>query len=480
MATADHHIEQFVLGTIMANAKAAVFVDMLTVDDFDKPHHQMVFHAIAGLVAKGQHASPHFLAPQFTGDLLGEGGMTLAEYVKLLAKQKAVAIELLPDYLRELKLHTARRLMAMLGPQIAEISADPGMDVTAFLGEVQDQIGKALAGIQQNRATEFTFAQVLDGIMANLRERREPRLVKTGLRDLDRKLGGLPRGELVILAGRPGMGKTTLVSSIMRQSAEQFGTVGHLFSLEMGRDAVSSRMLSDAAWNSQTPIPYENIDRGEVSEEQIERLFGIKAERIDPLPIVIDDQPAITIADMRARLERRQEKLLRQGSRLDLVVADHAGYIRASDRYRGMRVQELGEISKGFKAILRDLDAGGVLLSQLNRQTEQRENNRPMMSDLRESGNLEEDADTVAFAFRAYYYFQNAGKAKTDELEQRRQTAMEKTKHVMEIIFGKRRGGPVFTHVCSAFMGSNAIRDLADNRLQITEQDNYFGEEGAA
>lgn len=452
-------VEQNVLGTILADPKCLPFIPMLSVTDFDDPAHQMIFQAMYGLADQGRHPSPIFLAPQFSGDLMGADQRPMSEYLRELAARKCVERDRLVDYIRTLKEFAARRMMRAMGQQMLDVAGEPGVSVQDFLDEVAETASVSASAIRQQRVTAFSTGQLHDAVIADLRAKREANLVKTGIDALDKVMGGYPRGELSILAGRPSMGKSTAATSGMRNAAIRYDVSSLLISLEMRGASMYQRMLSDQVWNSHTPILYERIMRGQLEDYEIDRLdrAGAKLRELD---IEIEEQDALSIADIGIKARRYAEKLARKGRKLDTLIVDHMGFIQPSSRYRGSRVHEIGEITKGIKALAKELDCAGVALSQLNRKSEERDDKRPQMQDLRDSGDIEQDADTIVFVYREYYYLERKGVQPKAENEQWRLDQMDKLKDKIEFILGKRRNGPVFNAMADAFMGSNAIRSL--------------------
>jgi replicative DNA helicase len=276
--------------------------------------------------------------------------------------------------------------------------------------------------------------------------------ISTGIRALDERLGGLHRGELVILAGRPSMGKTALANQISRNVAERGGAV-HFGSLEMPKEQLAARAMSAFSlrreYGTQRVQYYHlrngsNVDRGLLRE--------LKAEL--PRSLVIDDRAAQTLA----QLEHSARATRRQRGRLDLIVVDYLQLMRAT-RSDG-RVNEVSEISAGLKAIAKRLDVPVLALSQLSRQVENRENKRPQLSDLRESGSIEQDADAVCFVYRESYYLERAEPDGSDAGEWAKwKSALERCKDDIEVITAKQRGGPTGTDRLLAHLAFDVVRD---------------------
>jgi replicative DNA helicase len=284
--------------------------------------------------------------------------------------------------------------------------------------------------------------------MANAAYQREGGLagISTGLTDMDKKLGGLHPSDLLILAGRPSMGKTSLATNIAFNIAKAYkkgvkpdgsegaiegGVVG-FYSLEMSAEQLAARILSEAS-----EVPSEQIRRGDMTEAEFRR-FVDAAKALEACPLYIDDTPAIPIAQLAARARR-----LKRTNGLDVLIVDYLQLVRGGAENR---VQEIAEISMGLKAIAKELNIPVVALSQLSRQVENREDKRPQLSDLRESGSIEQDADVVMFVFREEYYKEREKPGDHDlEAMARWQEEMERLHGRAEIIIGKQRHGPIGT-----------------------------------
>ena len=260
--------------------------------------------------------------------------------------------------------------------------------------------------------------------------------VPTGLRDLDDKLGGLHQSDLVIIAGRPSMGKTSLATNIAFNAAHKLQESGKkssiaFFSLEMSSEQLSTRIISE-----QARISSNDIRRGRISDEQFDK-FLETSKNIADLPLFIDETPAISIAAMsnRARRIKRQHGL-------DMVVVDYIQLMKGTTFNKDGRVQEISQITQGLKAIAKELGVPVLALSQLSRQVEQRDDHKPQLSDLRESGSIEQDADVVMFVYREGYYLSRKEPREATVEHAEWQAKMNEVSNLAEIIIGKQRHGP--------------------------------------
>jgi replicative DNA helicase len=286
--------------------------------------------------------------------------------------------------------------------------------------------------------------------MANSAYQREGGLVgpSTGFTDLDKKLGGLHKSDLLILAGRPSMGKTALATNIAFNIAKKYkkgtlpdgsegavdgGVVG-FYSLEMSAEQLAARVLSEVA-----EVPSDQIRRGDMTEKEFRR-FVEAAKSLEACPLFIDDTPALPISQLAARARR-----LKRTNGLDVLIVDYLQLVRPASS-KDSRVNEVSEITQGLKAIAKELDIPVIALSQLSRQVENREDKRPQLSDLRESGSIEQDADIVMFVYRGEYYKERE-KPNDHEIEKMAawQAEMEELHGKAEIIIGKQRHGPIGT-----------------------------------
>ena len=260
--------------------------------------------------------------------------------------------------------------------------------------------------------------------------------VPTGLRDLDDKLGGLHKSDLVIIAGRPSMGKTALATNIAFNAAKKIQDDGKkssiaFFSLEMSSEQLSTRILAE-----QSRIKSNDIRRGRISEEQFDK-FIETSKNINDLPLFIDETPAISIAALSNRARR-----IKRIHGLDMVVVDYIQLMTAINSRKDGRVQEISEITQGLKALAKELSIPVIALSQLSRAVEQRDNNKPQLADLRESGSIEQDADVVMFVFREAYYLERKEPRPATVEYAEWQAKMGEVSNLAEIIVGKQRHGP--------------------------------------
>ena len=449
-----HNIEaeQQLLGAILTNNDIYDRIaSVVRGEHFYDPVHQRIFAVASSRIVKNALASPVTLKA-FLEDDAGLRELGGPAYLVRLAGA-AISSFAARDYAQMIYDLAVRRELIGLGRDIAAKAAK--VEVTS---EPREQIVEAeqrLYKLGEQGVAERGFQSFLKAVtdavnVANAAYQRDGGLagVSTGLVDLDKKLGGLHRSDLLILAGRPSMGKTSLATNIAFNVAKAYkrgrtpdggegavdgGVVG-FFSLEMSAEQLAARILSEAA-----EVPSEQIRRGDMTEAEFRR-FVEAAKALEACPLYIDDTPALPISQMAARARR-----LKRTHGLDLLVVDYLQLLRPATA-KDSRVNEVSEITQGLKAIAKELDIPVVALSQLSRQVESREDKRPQLSDLRESGSIEQDADVVMFVYRDEYYRERE-KPGDDNLEAmaKWQEAMERVHGKAEVIIGKQRHGPIGT-----------------------------------
>ena len=444
--------EQQLLGAILTNNDLFDRVaQILRAEHFYDPVHARIFETAAARIAKNNLASPVTLKA-FLEDDAGLAELGGPAYLMRLAGA-AISSFAVRDYAEMIYDLAIRRELIEVGNDIAAKAAR--VDVQS---EPKEQIVEAeqkLYALAEQGQTEQGFQSFLTAVtdavkVANAAYQREGGLagVSTGLIDMDKKLGGLHRSDLLILAGRPSMGKTSLATNIAFNIARAYkkgittsgeegavdgGVVG-FFSLEMSAEQLASRILSEVA-----EIPSNQIRRGDFTESAFRRIVDA-AKELEAAPLFIDDTPALPISQLAARARR-----LKRTHGLDALFVDYLQLVRGTGRSEN-RVNEISEITMGLKAIAKELDIPVVALSQLSRQVENREDKRPQLSDLRESGSIEQDADVVMFVFREEYYKEREkpGDHELDKMGQW-QEEMERLHGKAEVVIGKQRHGPIGT-----------------------------------
>ncbi|MBL8644608.1 MAG: replicative DNA helicase [Rhodospirillaceae bacterium] len=458
--------EKALLGAIMMNNRAYEKVsDFLLPLHFSDPANAKLYESIIRLLEQGHQANPVTLKTYLERDetIIAAGGM---QYIAALAGSVVTIINA-ADYGKLIyDLHLRRQLIA-LGDNMVNDAFDVLPEESAMnqIENAEQQLfDLASEGTTEGGFQSFDRALVTALNLAEAAHRREGALagVTTGLVDLDRKLGGLHKSDLLILAGRPSMGKTALATTMAfnaaryyasTDSAEDRGKAVAFFSLEMSSEQLATRILSERA-----RLSSHEIRTGKLSNDDFARLVGASQE-LNDLPLYIDDTPAVTVSAIRTRC-RRLARAARKGanadpsrSNLGMIVIDYLQLIAPSRTERSEnRVQEISSITRGLKALAKELNVPVLALSQLSRAVEQREDKRPQLADLRESGTIEQDSDVVMFVYREQYYLERAGEpARRPEEKQEHydtrfaqwQEACERAHNVAEVIVAKQRHGPI-------------------------------------
>ena len=452
--------EQQLLGAILICGDALDAVDnIITAEDFFEPIHAFLFSELLKAKEEGRRISLPLVRALLTDEVKGMdiAGLTVSQYIARMAAEATTTINA-PDFARVIVDYADRRRMIEAGENLVlaakSATASPSVLATDCIHQL-DAIasrysGQHVASISVAQAAERS----IDRMQVAMANQGKATGVTTGVRLLDEKLNGWQRGNFIILAGRPGMGKSGLIISSARQAAEQ-GTNALLFSLEMTAEDVSDRMLADALYRSRGPVTYFDIGRGSVSDGQAERV--VEAQRhLRHLSIKIDPQGGLTAAQIAARGRKHKHLLERHGRTLDLVIVDHLHIMRASNRYAGSRVAEVTEISAALKAMAKELNVPVVALAQLSRQVEACDDKRPTLADLRDSGALEQDADAILFVYRDAYCLE--ARLSDPDRDQDRVERLAQVRHKLEVHVAKHRAGPTGRIDMFFDPASNALR----------------------
>jgi replicative DNA helicase len=451
-----HNIEaeQALLGAILVNNEAFYRVsDFLEPKHFLEGIHQRIYEISGGLIRAGKLATPVTLKTFLPADL-DIAGLTVNQYLARLAAEATTIINA-EDYGRTVYDLSIRRDLITIGEDMVNLAYEAPVDATPQT-HIEDaerrlfelaETGRYDSGFQR-------FAQALTTAvdMAAHAFQRDGGLsgMATGLTDLDSKMGGLQKSDLIILAGRPGMGKTALATNIAYNIAKAFaqgdvrpdgtketvngGVVG-FFSLEMSAEQLATRIIAE-----QTGIPSNKIRRGVIDEAEFEKIKDISIE-LQALPFYVDETGGLSIGQLAARARR-----LKRQRGLDLLVIDYVQLLQGSTRRSSEnRVQEITEITTRLKALAKELMVPVLALSQLSRQVENREDKHPQLSDLRESGSIEQDADVVLFVYREEYYLTNKEPRPGTADHDKWLTEMDAVHGKAEVIIGKQRHGPTGT-----------------------------------
>tara|TARA_Y100001970_G_scaffold23068_1_gene27029 strand:- start:522 stop:1940 length:1419 start_codon:yes stop_codon:yes gene_type:complete len=430
--------EQSLLGSILLQNE--IFDEISTIIKsiyFYDPLHQKIFAAIENLIFKGMLANPITLKNHFEKE---KDEIDVPEYLVKVTKFSTSSRQAI-EYSKIIYDMYVRRELIKISENTIDNAKTNDLNVPGQkIIENSERLLYDLAekGSVSSSLIKFDQAMKLTIEMASNAYKNEEGIVgvPTGLKNLDDRLGGLHQSDLIIIAGRPSMGKTALATNIAFNAAKKLQdqkkeSVIAFFSLEMSSEQLSTRILAE-----QSRITSHNIRRGKISDEEFEK-FIETSKTISELPLYIDETPAISIAALSNRARR-----IKRLYGLEMIVVDYIQLMRASINNKDGRVQEISEITQGLKAIAKELSVPVLALSQLSRAVEQRDQKKPMLADLRESGSIEQDADVVMFVYRESYYLEKQEPRPATVEHAEWQAKMNEVSNLAEIIIGKQRHGP--------------------------------------
>lgn len=454
LALTNPEAEAMLLGALMHdNALVDIAVEIVTPDDFIDPPHQAVFHAISEAVAAGRSASPVTLFPLFRNDerFNGVGG---AGYLAKLTGIYASFVSVRELALQVADLAARRRLKQTL-QELAERVSEPDMSVEALV-----DVGDAalVAAVEKHDTTHQptgaeAIKEALDRIEAI--QRGETGLgAKTGIREFDDLTGGMEAGQVIIIGARPGMGKTAVMCSAAIGCARNgHGTL--IFSLEMKSTELGMRIVSDLCCEPRRAIPFDRIVGGTVSHGEMQALARAHAA-MSEWPIRIVDKGGLTLSRLSMLARRHKRRMAAEGRELKVIFIDYLQLLRPDKR--GQSAYEMvSEISVMLKTLAKELGVAIVALAQLNREAEKRDDKRPQLSDLRDSGQIEQDADIVMFLYREQYYLEKA-EPKDESRRADWEASIDRCRNRIDLLMPKRRNGPSGTRWCWYFSGVQAVR----------------------
>ena len=429
--------EQSVIGSILLSNEIFDEINMIVNSkNFYDPMHQKIFNAIEKLIFSGMLANPITLKNHFENE---KDEIDIPDYLVKITKFSSSSRQTIEYSKLIYDLYVKRELIKISenvidASKLNDIDNDGQKIIENFEKSLFDLAEK---GSFNSSLVKFDEAMRMTIEMASNAYKNDAGIVgvPTGLTDLDDRLGGLHKSDLLIIAGRPSMGKTALATNIAYNAAKKIqednrkSTVA-FFSLEMSSEQLSTRILAE-----QSRIKSNDIRRGRISEEQFDKFIETSKD-ISELPLYIDETPAITIAALSNRARR-----IKRLYGLDLVVVDYIQLMRAAN-FKDGRVQEISEITQGLKALAKELSVPVLALSQLSRAVEQRDDKKPQLSDLRESGSIEQDADVVMFVYREAYYIERKEPRPATVEHAEWQAKMNEVSNLAEIIIGKQRHGP--------------------------------------
>ncbi len=430
--------EQAVIGSVLTSNE--IFDDISSIiseTNFYDPLHQKIYSAINKLIYKGMLANPITLKTYFENE---KDDLNVPEYLIKITKFATSSRQSI-EYSKIIYDMYVRRELIKISENIIDNAKVIDLDTSGK--SIIESSEKNLYELAENGSLnksvikfDQAVKQTID--MASSAYKNEEGIVgvPTGLKDLDDRLGGLHKSDLIIIAGRPSMGKTALATNIAFHAAKKIQETGKkgsiaFFSLEMSSEQLSTRILAE-----QARIKSNDIRRGKISEEQFEQ-FIETSKNISELPLFIDETPAISVAALSNRARR-----IKRLDGLDMIVIDYIQLMKANVAVKEGRVQEISEITQGLKALAKELSVPVLALSQLSRAVEQRDDKKPLLSDLRESGSIEQDADVVMFVYRESYYLKAKEPRPATVEHAEWQAKMNEVSHLAELIIGKQRHGP--------------------------------------
>ncbi len=429
--------EQSVIGSILLTNEIFDEVNLIISNkNFYDPIHKKIFEALEKLIYAGLLANPITLKNYFEKE---KDELNIPEYLVKITKFSTSSRQAIEYSKLIFDLYVKRELIKISGDVIDQAKLN---DINTDGKKIIENYEKSLFDLAEKGSFSSSLIKFDEAMrqtieMASNAYKNEEGIVgvPTGLRDIDDRLGGLHKSDLVILAGRPSMGKTALATNIAFNAARKLQDKGEktsiaFFSLEMSSEQLSTRILAE-----QSRIKSNDIRRGKISDEQFDKFIETSKD-ISELPLYIDETPAISIAALSNRARR-----IKRLYGLDMVVIDYIQLMKASNSRDG-RVQEISEITQGLKALAKELSVPVLALSQLSRAVEQRDDKKPQLSDLRESGSIEQDADVVMFVYREAYYLQGKEPRPATVEHAEWQAKMNEVSHLAEIIIGKQRHGP--------------------------------------
>ena len=431
--------EQSVIGSILVSNEIFDEINLIISNkNFYDPMHQKIFYAIEKLIYGGMLANPITLKNHFQNE---KDELNIPEYLVKITKFSTSSRQTI-EYSRIIYDMFVRRELIKISENT--IDAAKINDLSSNGQNIIENSERLLFDLAEKGSFNSALVKFDEAMnqtieMASAAYKNEEGIVgvPTGLTDLDDRLGGLHDSDLIIIAGRPSMGKTALATNIAFYAAQKLLEKGKkssvaFFSLEMSSEQLSTRILAE-----QSRIKSNDIRRGKISDEQFDK-FIETSKNISELPLYIDETPAISIAAMSNRARR-----IKRLYGLSMIVVDYIQLMTGSINNRDGRVQEISQITQGLKAIAKELKVPVVALSQLSRAVEQRDDHKPQLSDLRESGSIEQDADVVMFVYRASYYLQRKEPQVATVEHAEWQAKMNEVAHLAQIIIAKQRHGPV-------------------------------------
>jgi replicative DNA helicase len=458
-------LEQNLIGCLLVDNTLLDRLAHLQPYHFYEALHSRLFERLATLVANDDLASPATMQTYFSDDapLKQVGG---SEYLARLASDVSHPAHALGYAKTIIELWRRRELILAAEQSIQRVLSD----VDADAGTIGEDLSDTLHNLSEDDGlvgqhpvlASVAMDETMDRLEAGMKNPDAAMGLRCGISDLDKALGGFQEGRLLIIGGRPSMGKTTLGTAIGRGVAmnndQQAGVI--IFSMEMVQDEIMTRVATEMSFDKASPIAYQDATIGQITAAEFSRLNNT-VDMLGGVPFFVDFKAGRSIAGIRGECIRVNRILGQQGKRVRMIVVDQLGHITDTGRYAGRKVDELGELTRGLKKLGKDMDIIVVCLHQLSRGVEGRDNKHPKLSDLRESGHIEEDADDVIFVYRYFYYLERDEPDEATSAYFEWADKMEVFRHKLDVIVAKRRMGGVSTVQLYTNMGSGAILNKA-------------------
>jgi replicative DNA helicase len=451
----DLDLERTLLAAVIADNAVLDRLQGFEPEMLFDPIHASIFAAMGDLRGEKRPINLVTLKPRFGAVPFATGG-TVFEYMQTFSfAGNMPTITDVSDALKELHL---RREVQSLCERGAGAVWDQGYGPNTVLTDLIQQASLLLDKAKPVAITRRRMKDALHDMMDKMLNDDTASRIPSGFSDLDAATGGWRRGEYVLLAGRPSMGKSTAAVAFAKQAAKS-GVGVAVFSLEMTNQQWVTRTVCDEVWDHRAPIHYSEAIKGNLTDEQLER-YSRGVINLEKLPLVVDVRGGMSAAEIAMATRQISEDLAKDGISLGMIVVDHLGKVRPTSRYKGNPVREVAEISEAMANLAKSEDVCVLALHQLNRGVEGRDNKRPGLSDLRDSGSLEQDADMVLFPYRPAYYLERAKEDDTEKDFERRHQ-LQTLKNVLELGIAKQRNGPTTTLNFFVDIAANAIRDAA-------------------
>lgn len=461
-------IEQDVLGLLLIGCDPRRISSFLRAEHFVEPLHSYLYDKM--LVAQERYGSMNpvvvfKLIPKDEAQTLSAKlGRGLAHYLSDLASNTATGPAFLERAARKVIEQWARIRIGEEGDRLRAISTDPMANASDMIGALAARVDEISGDLRVGgaRRTRMTIEQAAKQAVTDVADAMSKGSgitgITWGLTDVNRATGGLHRGEMVILGARPSMGKTAVAGSVALRAARSGAGVGFI-SLEMSSAKIALRALTDLAFDRNARIAYSDLITGRADEATFDAIQWAEGE-LSNLPLVFEEQSGLTVSELRVKIDRIADDLKQMDKTLDVLVVDYLQLLRPSQRYSGNRNNEISEISAALRNFGREYNCAVLALSQLSRGVEGREDKRPGLADLRDSGSIEQDADAVVFLYRDAYYLEKS-KGKDADAEAERLDKLIHSENKLEFIIAKQRNGPVKTVDLFIDIACSAVRNAA-------------------